>query len=57
MEILKIDNVSLIYQTDEAETEALKDVNLSIQEGEFVAGIGAGGGGKKKKKTPLFFFF
>ena len=46
MEILKIDNVSLIYQTDEAETEALKDVNLSIQEGEFVAVIGPSGCGK-----------
>lgn len=46
MEILKIDNVSLIYQTDEAETEALKDVNLGIEEGEFVAVIGPSGCGK-----------
>lgn len=46
MEILKIENVSLIYQTNEAETEALKDVNLGIEEGEFVAIIGPSGCGK-----------
>ena len=46
MEILKIDNVSLIYQTAEAETEALRGVNLTIDEGEFVAIIGPSGCGK-----------
>ena len=46
MEILKIENVSLRYQTDEAETEALRDVNLTIDEGEFVAIIGPSGCGK-----------
>lgn len=46
MEILKIENVSLLYQTDASETEALKDVNLSIEEGEFVAVIGPSGCGK-----------
>ena len=46
MEILKIDNVSLLYQTREAETEALKNINLSIEEGEFVAIIGPSGCGK-----------
>lgn len=46
MEILKIENVSLIYQTDEGETEALHDINLSIEEGEFVAVIGPSGCGK-----------
>ncbi len=46
MEILKIEDVSLIYQTNEAETEALKDVNISIEEGEFVAVIGPSGCGK-----------
>ena len=46
MEILKIDNVSLIYQTNEAETQALQNVNLSIEDGEFVAIIGQIGCGK-----------
>jgi NitT/TauT family transport system ATP-binding protein len=46
MEILKIDNVSLIYQTNEAETRALQNVNLSIEDGEFVAIIGPSGCGK-----------
>lgn len=46
MEILKMEGVSLIYQTNEAETEALKDVNISIEEGEFVAVIGPSGCGK-----------
>lgn len=46
MEILKIDNVSLIYQTNEAETQALQNVNLSIEDGEFVAIIGPSGCGK-----------
>ena len=46
MEILKIDNVSLLYQTPESETQALKDVCLSVEEGEFVAIIGPSGCGK-----------
>lgn len=46
MEILKIDNVSLIYQTDKAETNALEGVNLAIEDGEFVAIIGPSGCGK-----------
>ena len=46
MEILKIDGVSLLYQTPESETQALHDVNLSVEEGEFVAIIGPSGCGK-----------
>ena len=46
MEILKMENVSLRYQTDEAETEALRDVNLTVEDGEFVAIIGPSGCGK-----------
>ena len=46
MEILKIDGVSLLYQTPESETQALRDINLSVEEGEFVAIIGPSGCGK-----------
>ena len=46
MEILKMDKVQLTYQTPEGETEAIKDISLSIQDGEFVAIIGPSGCGK-----------
>ena len=46
MEKLKIDNVSLVYQTPEGETEAIRNINLSIDDGEFVAVIGPSGCGK-----------
>lgn len=46
MEILKIDKVNLTYQTMEGETNALKDISLTINEGEFVAIVGPSGCGK-----------
>lgn len=44
--IIKIQNVDLIYHTKEFETLALKDLNLEINEGEFVALVGPSGCGK-----------
>ncbi len=45
-EVLKFDNVSLIYHTKDGETLALKDVNFSVYEKEFVAIVGPSGCGK-----------
>ena len=46
MEILKVENLSKIYGNGENKVEALKDVNLSVNKGEFVAIVGASGSGK-----------
>ncbi|MBO4413004.1 MAG: ABC transporter ATP-binding protein [Clostridia bacterium] len=45
-EILKFENVSLRYHTKDGETLALKDVNFSVYEQEFVAIVGPSGCGK-----------
>ena len=46
MEIIKATNLSKIYQTGESAVHALKDVNLAIEEGSFVAVTGPSGSGK-----------
>lgn len=46
MEIIKAINLSKIYQTGESPVYALKAVNLSIEEGSFVAVTGPSGSGK-----------
>lgn len=45
-ELLKIDNVSKIYQARNGEIEALKDINFSVNAREFVSIIGPSGCGK-----------
>lgn len=44
--IIKIVNLSKTYKIGEVEVHAIKSVNLSIDEGEFVAIMGASGSGK-----------
>ena len=44
--VIKIDNLSKIFRTEEVETVALDGVNLSVNEGEFVAIMGPSGCGK-----------
>ena len=44
--MLKLHNLSRIYQTDDVETVALNSVNIEIEQGEFVAIMGPSGCGK-----------
>ncbi len=46
MEILKTVSLCKSYGEGEIKVEALKDINLSINQGEFVAIVGASGSGK-----------
>lgn len=46
MEILQTINLCKTYGSSEAKVEALKNVNFSVQHGEFVAIVGASGSGK-----------
>lgn len=45
-DVLVIKNLTKIYHTNEGETLAIKDLNLNIKEGEFVAIVGPSGCGK-----------
>ena len=45
-EVLKVEHITKKYQAENGEVEALKDINFSIQEGEFVSIIGPSGCGK-----------
>ena len=40
------ENVSKIYKTGEVEISALRDVNFTIEKGEFCVIVGASGAGK-----------
>lgn len=42
-EVLKLENISKIYQAKNGEVEALKNVNLTVYEGELVSIIGPSG--------------
>ncbi|HPP86517.1 MAG TPA: ABC transporter ATP-binding protein [bacterium] len=46
MEIVKLENICKKYYLDEIEIEVLKNINLSINQGEFVAIMGPSGSGK-----------
>jgi len=44
--IIKLNNISKVYDTGVVSVHALKDVNLTIEEGEYVAIMGQSGSGK-----------
>ena len=45
-ELLKLDNVSLTYQSETGETEAVKNLSFTVNKGQFIAIIGPSGCGK-----------
>ena len=45
-ELLKIENISKMYQAKNGEIEAVKDINFTVDNGEFVSIIGPSGCGK-----------
>ncbi|MCH5162885.1 MAG: ABC transporter ATP-binding protein [Clostridiales bacterium] len=46
MSLLALEHVDLIYQTEQDETEAVRDMNVTVDEGEFIALVGPSGCGK-----------
>ncbi len=44
--MIKLDNISKIFRTDEVETKALNNVSLEVKKGEFIAIMGPSGCGK-----------
>ena len=46
MEILKVENLTKSYGKGEAKVDAIKNINLSINKGEFVAIVGPSGSGR-----------
>ncbi|MBU1120225.1 ABC transporter ATP-binding protein [Patescibacteria group bacterium] len=44
--IIELKNISMVYKSEGGDTHALKDIDLNIQEGEFLAIMGPSGSGK-----------
>lgn len=44
--MIKIENISRVFRTEEVETTALNGVNMNVEDGEFVAIMGPSGCGK-----------
>ena len=44
--MIKVENLTKVFHTDEVETHALNGVSLEVQDGEFVAVMGPSGCGK-----------
>lgn len=44
--MIKIQNLSKVFRTEEVETKALNEISLEVKQGEFVTIMGASGCGK-----------
>ena len=44
--MIELKGINKIYRTDEIETQALENVNLTVEKGEFLSIMGPSGGGK-----------
>ena len=44
--ILKINNISKKYHTEDGEITAIKDINMEVHKGDFIALVGTSGCGK-----------
>ena len=44
--MIKMNNINKVYQTDMVQTHALRDFNLQVEQGEFIAVTGPSGSGK-----------
>tara|TARA_B100000700_G_scaffold43322_2_gene44661 strand:+ start:269 stop:1003 length:735 start_codon:yes stop_codon:yes gene_type:complete len=44
--MIKMNNINKVYQTDMVQTHALRDFNLNVEQGEFIAVTGPSGSGK-----------
>ena len=45
-ELVKLERISLTYQTEKSEIQALSNISFAVREGEFVSIIGPSGCGK-----------
>lgn len=44
--MIKTENLSMVFTTEEVQTKALNEVNIEVKQGEFVAIMGPSGCGK-----------
>lgn len=51
--MIKLTNLSRVFRTQDVETTALNDINLSVKEGDFLAIMGPSGCGKSTLLSTL----